>query len=265
MRATWMRGGTSKCWVFTESDLDAAGEDRTELLVRIFGSPDIRQIDGIGGGTSTTSKAVLLRPSRRPGVDVDYTFGQVSITEPTVDWASNCGNCSAVAGLYALQAGWVRPSGERTTVTVLNTNTDQLIRQEVPTPRRRVVNAGDNEIAGVPYPALGVRMGFVKPAGRTTGRLFPTGERRERIDDGAGGLEVTLIDACAPVVVVDAAALGLGGAEAPTEVDARPGLLARLERVRAGAARRTATGPASPPAEVVTSTRSSSPAALPRP
>jgi 2-methylaconitate cis-trans-isomerase PrpF len=160
----------------------------------------------------------------------------VSLTEPVVDWSSNCGNCSAVAGLYALLSGWVRPTGDVTTVKVLNTNTDQLIRQEVPTPGKRVTNDGDAGIAGVPYPSVGVKMGFVEPAGRTTGRLFPTGARAERVGDGEVEVDATLIDAGAPVVVVAAATLGLTGAETAAAVDADAALLARLERIRVAAA-----------------------------
>jgi hypothetical protein len=238
VKATWMRGGTSKCWVFAEEELGAVTEDRDDLLVRLFGSPDVRQIDGIGGGTSTTSKAVLLRPSHTRGVDVDYAFGQVSLTDTVVDWSSNCGNCSAVAGLYALQSGWVRPTGEVSTVKVLNTNTNQLIHQDVPTPDMRVVNEGDTLISGVPYPSVGVKMGFVEPAGRTTGRLFPTGQRVERINDGDTEFDVTLIDAGAPVVIVPATALGLTGGEAADELDSDSELLARLERIRVAAAGR---------------------------
>jgi hypothetical protein len=238
MKATLMRGGTSKCWVFAEEDLERATTDRDAMLVRLFGSPDVRQIDGIGGGTSTTSKVALLRPSAAPGVDVDYTFGQVSLTEPIVDWSSNCGNCSAVVGLYALLAGWLSPRGDITTVRVLNTNTGQLLRQQVPTPGLRVVNGGDSAIAGVPYPSLGVTVGFVDPGGRTTGRLFPTGRRIERIHDGVADIDATLIDAGAPVVAAEAATFGLDGTEGAAVLDSKPALLRRLETMRAAAARR---------------------------
>jgi 2-methylaconitate cis-trans-isomerase PrpF len=238
MKATLMRGGTSKCWVFAEEDLDSATTDRDAMLVRLFGSPDVRQIDGIGGGTSTTSKLALLRPSAVPGIDVDYTFGQVSLTEPIVDWSSNCGNCSAVVGLYALLAGWLPPRGDTTTVRVLNRNTGQLLRQQVPTPGHRVANGGDSAIAGVPYPSLGVTVGFVAPGGRTTGRLFPTGRRIERIHDGVADIDVTLIDAGAPVVAAEAAAFGLDGTEPAAVLDSKPSLLRRLETIRAAAARR---------------------------
>src|SRR5687768_2292984 len=132
--ATWMRGGTSKCWVFRRADLQVGDLSIDDVLLRIFGSPDHRQVDGVGGGTSTTSKAVILAPSSAEGIDVEYTFAQVGIDEAKVDWGSNCGNCSAVVASFAIREGWVRTDASETAVRVLNTNTDQLIVQRVPTP-----------------------------------------------------------------------------------------------------------------------------------
>ena len=112
--ATWMRGGTSKCWVFRRDDLDVPDLSVDEVLLRLYGSPDHRQVDGVGGGTSTTSKAVILAPSGDPDVDVEYTFAQVGIEEAKVDWGSNCGNCSAVVAPFAIREGWV-PAGQHET------------------------------------------------------------------------------------------------------------------------------------------------------
>ena len=236
LAATWMRGGTSKCWVFDRADLDAFGSDTAVVLLRAFGSPDPRQVDGVGGGTSTTSKAVILAPSGTGDADVDYTFAQVGIGEPVVDWGSNCGNCSAVVGLYALRRGWVRPTGELTTVRVRNTNTGQLIVQQVPTPGGHVEEDGTEHIPGVPFPGVGVRMWFRDPAGRTTGSLLPTGSPRDELAFDGQPVPATLIDAGAPVVVLDAASIGMAGWESPAEITARPGLLAALDGVRRQAA-----------------------------
>ncbi len=234
--ATWMRGGTSKCWVFRLADLVQLDLSVDEILLRVFGSPDHRQVDGIGGGTSTTSKAVILAASEAPGLDVEYTFAQVGIDEAKVDWGSNCGNCSAVVAAFAIREGWVPVGDLETTVRVRNTNTNQVIVQHVPTPDGRLDEAGTTRIPGVPFDGSPVRMGFVDPAGRSTGTLFPTGRPRDVVGRGGDRTDVTLVDAGAPVVAVPAAAVGLRGDETPAVIEATPGLLARLERVRREAA-----------------------------
>lgn len=238
--ATWMRGGTSKCWVFRAEDLAVPGLSVDEVLRRVYGSPDQRQVDGVGGGTSTTSKAVILSPTATDDVeaDVDYTFAQVGVDDGVVDWGSNCGNCSAVVAPYAVRAGWVDVDGPETTVRVRNTNTGQIIVQQVPTPGGELDESPTTQIPGVPFPGAPVRMGFVDPAGRSTGRLFPSGKSRDVLTVPADGddeplrVEVTLVDAGAPVVAVPAREVGLVGDEAPAAIDARPGLLALLDRVR---------------------------------
>lgn len=228
IHATWMRGGTSKCWVFEHEALAVPGRGVDEVLLRLYGSPDPRQVDGVGGATSTTSKAVLLAPSARPDADVDYTFAQVGVADGRVDWTSNCGNCSAVVGPYALRRGWVTPTGDVTEVRVYNTNTDQLIVLEVATPGGEPQEEGDAVIPGVAQPGLGVRMWFVDPGGRTTGALLPSGHAVDEIE----GVPVTLVDAGAPVVIVPAAAVGLSGHESATEIDADPARLTRLDGIR---------------------------------
>jgi 2-methylaconitate isomerase len=233
--AVLMRGGTSKCWVFDESDLDALGADRDGLLLRLFGSPDVRQIDGVGGATSTTSKAVLLRRSQEPGVDVDYTFAQIGITGEGVDWSNNCGNCSTTVGLYAVQQGWVRPTGETTRVAILNTNTGKRILQDVPTPDGEPTNRGEVHISGVPFPAPGIRMGFVRPQGAVSGTLLPSGRPVDTLDTPRGPVRASLVDAGNPGAVLWGPDLGLDGTEPPEQVDGDPGLLETLEAARAHA------------------------------
>lgn len=234
--ATWMRGGTSKCWVFERASLGVEGRSVDEVLLRLFGSPDARQVDGVGGGTSTTSKAVIVSRSSEDAADVDYTFAQVGTDQSVVDWGSNCGNCSAVVGLYAVRRGWVRMGQETTRVRVRNTNTGQLIVLQVPTPGGALEETGSEWIPGVPFPGTGVRMWFVDPAGRTTGRLFPTGQPADLLHVDHAAYEVTLVDAGAPLVVVRASAFGLDGTEDPAEIDARPGLLQQMDRLRREAA-----------------------------
>jgi len=209
--AVWMRGGTSKCWVFEREDLEATGFPIDDVLLRLYGSPDSRQVDGVGGATSTTSKAVILSKSSEPGVDVEYTFAQVGIDEGKVDWGSNCGNCSAVVAPYAVEKGWVRPQRGETLVRARNTNTGQMILQRVATPEGRWDPQLDTEIPGVPFPGTAVGLGFVDPAGRTTGRLLPTGNAVDALPVGGAAVEATLLDAGAPLVIVSAETAGLGG------------------------------------------------------
>jgi 2-methylaconitate cis-trans-isomerase PrpF len=236
--ATWMRGGTSKCWVFRREDLCIPDLSVDEVLLRLYGSPDHRQVDGVGGGTSTTSKAVILAPSTDPEVDVEYTFAQVGIEEAKVDWGSNCGNCSAVVSSFAIREGWVATRPGETSVRVLNTNTGQLMVQRVPTPDGRLDEGATEQIPGVPFPGAPVRMGFVDPGGRSTGHLFPTGNVRDRLSDAVGGVTVTLVDAGAPVVAARAADFGVRGDEEIAVLDAAPNLLHRLDAVRREAAMR---------------------------
>lgn len=234
--ATWMRGGTSKCWVFEWDSLQVPGKTVDEVLLRLFGSPDHRQIDGVGGGTSTTSKAVILSRSVSEDADVDYTFAQVGIDEQRVDWGSNCGNCSAVVAPYAIERGWVAAGPETTAVRTLNTNTNQLILQKVDTPGGELGHSGTQMIPGVPFPGMPVGMGFFDPAGRTTGRLFPTGEPMDKVTFDGRQVPATFIDAGAPVVIVEAESVGLTGHETAAEIDTRTELLVHLDDMRRDAA-----------------------------
>ncbi|MFD5278510.1 PrpF domain-containing protein [Pseudarthrobacter sp. NPDC058362] len=234
--ATWMRGGTSKCWVFEWDHLQVPGKTVDEVLLRLFGSPDHRQIDGVGGGTSTTSKAVILSRSVSAEADVDYTFAQVGVEEQKVDWASNCGNCSAVVAPYAIERGWVAAGADSTSVRTLNTNTNQLILQKVDTPQGELLYPGNQLIPGVPFPGMAVGMGFFDPAGRTTGKLFPTGDPVDKLDFDGRQVAVTLIDAGAPLVIVEAESVGLTGHETAADIDTRADLLAHLDNLRRDAA-----------------------------
>ncbi|MDI3329300.1 MAG: 4-oxalomesaconate tautomerase [Micrococcus sp.] len=227
-----MRGGTSKGLYFLAEDLPADRTARDALLLRLMGSPDTRQIDGLGGAHPLTSKVAVV--SARPGGGVDYLFLQVSVDEATVSDRQNCGNILAGVGPFAIERGLV-PAQEGTTsvlIHMLNTGSEALAT--VSTPGRKVTYAGDAAIAGVPGTASPVVLDYRGTAGSSCGALFPTGNRRDEF----AGVEVTCVDNGMPVVVVDAAALGVTGTESPAELEADARLCAAVEAVRleAGAA-----------------------------
>lgn len=231
-----MRGGTSKCWVFERSALQIPGFTVDEVLLRLFGSPDPRQIDGVGGGSSTTSKAVILSPSSEPGIDVDYTFAQVGIEQAVVDWGSNCGNCSAVIAPYAVEQGWVNAVAGEVSVRIRNTNTGQVLHERIAAPAAE--EPAGTYIPGVPFPGEAVEIGFVNPAGGTTGKRLPSGEARTVLDiptvDGGAyeNLEATLIDAGAPVIIISAQDAALGEVDFSLWITQSTSELARLDRIR---------------------------------
>ena len=236
IEAEWMRGGTSKCWVFETDHLERAGADLDDLLPRLFGSPDSRQIDGVGGATSTTSKAMILSRPADQDVDVEFTFAQVGIEEAAVDWGSNCGNCSAVVGLYAIEKGWVVPDGDSTRIVTRNTNTGQIIIQRVSTPAGALPIFPDAQMPGVVFPGYRVGLGFQNPAGKTTGLLLPTGSATDTIVAGGTRWTVSMVDAGAPVVSVRAEELGLDTARYDSWLPGVELQLDTLEQIRRQAA-----------------------------
>lgn len=236
LRFVLMRGGTSKCLMFKENDLPPAGPERDRVLLAAFGSPDPRQIDGLGGATSYTSKACIIAPSAREEVDVDYTFGQVNISLPMVDHGGNCGNCSSAVGPFAIDEGLVRVREGITRVRILNTNTQKLIVAEVPTHHGHAVYEGDYEIAGVPGTGARQRLWFYDPTGSMTGTLLPTSHVLDLFQVQERSIAVSLVDAANPVVFVQAHDIGLKGTEAVAEIDNRPEILAVLEELRGKAA-----------------------------
>ncbi len=206
-------------------------EARSRFLLRAYGAPDLRQADGVGGGTAFTNKVVIVKPSARPDADVDYTHAQVDYTKPNVDWNGTCGNCSSVPGPYAIHAGWVKPAGDVTRVRIFNTNTEKFVLVDVPTPGGVVAEEGDTYIDGVPFPGPLVRLGFHRPAGSVTGKLFPSGRPLDEVETPFGRVRFTLIDAANPFVFAFANDLGLSGGETVAEID-DPGD-ARAPRIRA--------------------------------
>jgi 2-methylaconitate cis-trans-isomerase PrpF len=231
IRGTLIRGGTSRGLYVTPDRLPPAGERRDEILVELFGTPDPLQIDGIGGGNSHTSKVMIVDGSDRPDVDVEYTFGQVGVETPTVDWSGNCGNLTSGVGVFALLAGLVRAAHPATELSLHNTNTDTRVDQVVPTTDGEPAVHGEHRVDGVPGTGARIDSCFADPGGAATGRLLPTGERRETVTVGDEEYPVSVVDATNPNVFVDAGDLGLDGTERPDELN-DPTLLDRLELIR---------------------------------
>ena len=232
-----LRGGTSKGVYLLEKDLPRDRAQWDPLLLRLMGSPDTKQIDGLGGAQSVTSKVAILRRSQRPDADVDYTFAQVSVDKALVSYMGNCGNISSGVGPFAIERGLVEPRGERTPVRIYNTNTDKIIVAEVCTPGGEVAYRGDLDIAGVPGTAAPVRLRFVRPAGTLGRGLLPTGRPVDVLQvPGLGPVEASIVDAANPLVFVRARDLGLSGRELPDQLNADPAMLELLETVRGLAA-----------------------------
>lgn len=239
IRAVVMRGGTSRGVFFRREDLPADPEVRDRVILAVLGGGDPygRQIDGLGGATSTTSKVVIAGPPSVPDADVDYTFGQVSVATPLIDYGGTCGNLTAAVGPFAIEEGWVRATGTLTTVRIWQTNTRKRILAHIPTGDGLPLVEGAYAIDGVPGTGAEIVLEFLAPGGAVASRLLPTGRPADRLDvPGLGPLTVSLVDAVNPVVFVPAAALGLTGLETPDRVDGDPELLARIEAVRAHAA-----------------------------
>ncbi len=214
--AVIMRGGTSKGVFFHAIHLPQDKDQRDRTILKIFGSPDPygRQMNGLGGGMPQNSKTAIISPSEDPDYDVVYDFGQVSIDRPIVDTKSNCGNISSAVGPFAVDHGLVPVVEPVTTVRIHQKNTDKLIIAEVPIKNGRYHDQGDYEISGIAGKGSKVTLRFNDPGGAVTGKLFPTGNRRDIIEvNGIGGIEVTMIDAANPVVLVSAKDIGLTGVE----------------------------------------------------
>lgn len=249
--ATYMRGGTSKGVFFRLEDLPEAarvpGVARDRLLQRVIGSPDPygKQTDGMGGATSSTSKCVIVSPSTRPGHDVDYLYGQVSIDTDFVDWSGNCGNLSTAAGAFAIHAGYVDPARVPAdgvcTVRIWQANIGKTILAHVPMAGGQVQEDGDFELDGMTFPAAEIVLEFIDPAdeGEDGGAMFPTGNLVDTLEvPGVGTLQATMITAGIPTVFVDAADLGYDGTELQPAINEDKAALARLEAIRVAGALR---------------------------
>lgn len=238
--AVYMRGGTSKGVFFQPKDLPTDPVKRDATLLRVIGSPDPygKQIDGMGGATSSTSKVVLVGPTSHPDCHVDYRFGQVAIDRPQVDWSGNCGNLSAAVGPYAIAQGLVSaPRDGIATVRIWQANLGKIIVAHVPMQDGDVQELGEFELDGVTFPAAEIQLEFLDPGAEDeagAGGMFPTGNLIDQLDiPGVGVLDVTLINAGNPTVFLAATALGLTGTEGQDDINDNPALLARCEAIRA--------------------------------
>ena len=245
--ATYMRGGTSKGVFFRLQDLPEAAQEpgaaRDALLLRVIGSPDPygKQIDGMGGATSSTSKTVIISKSTRPEHDVDYLFGQVSIDQAFVDWSGNCGNLSAAVGPFAISNGLIDPArlpkDGIATIRIWQANIQKTIIAHVPMTNGAVQETGDFELDGVTFPAAEVQLEFMDPAAEEEGAggaMFPTGQLVDDLEvPGVGSLKATMINAGIPTIFVNADAIGYTGTELQEAINSDPKALAMFETIRA--------------------------------
>ena len=232
----YMRGGTSKAVFFHEKDLPEDKSLWDDIFLKVMGTPDVKQIDGMGGTVSSTSKIAIIAPSNKPGVDVEYTFRQVDIVIPRVDGSANCENISSADGPFAIDEGLVPAVEPITVVRVLNTNTNKIIEEHVRVEDGHAMVHGNEVIQGVPGTGSRVDMYFEDPAGSKTGKLFPTGQKKEVFDvPGYGPAEVTVLDCSNPMVFIKASDLGIKGSEL-TELNQNKDVMEHIERIRGIAA-----------------------------
>jgi 4-oxalomesaconate tautomerase len=233
-----MRGGTSRGPFFLREDLPADDEAMKRVLLRVMGSPHVRQIDGIGGSDPVTSKVAMVRRSTHPGADVDYLFAQVFVDRALVDTSPPCGNMVTAVGPFAIEQGLVKARDPETVVRIWDVNTQSLIEATVQTPAGEVTYDGDTRISGVNDPAAPIALNLARMAGAKTGNLFPTGKRREDIL----GIAVSCVDMAMPCMFVPAAAVGRTGYETKEELDGDKALIDRLQELRMIAGERMGLG-----------------------
>lgn len=237
IRSVIIRGGTSKGVYIMKNELPSDPVTRDKVISSIFGGADERQIDGLGGANSLTSKVAIVSVSKREDADIDYTFGQVDVTTGNVDYNSNCGNILSGVGPFAIDEGLVEIEEPVTTVKIYNTNTNKVINAEVPVFNGKAVSEGDYSIDGVPGTGSKIVLDFIDAAGSKTGQLFPTGKRKERFDlEDFKDVEVSIVDVATPAVFVKAESIGLNGTELSSELSRYH--LDILEEIRGTAAER---------------------------
>ena len=237
IRAAIIRGGTSKGVFLFADELPHDSAVRDKVILAIFGSPDPRQINGLGGADPLTSKVAIISRSTRSDADVDYTFGYVGIDKAAVDYQGNCGNISFGVGPFAIDEGLIPAKEPLTMVRIFNTNTKKIIESEVPVSGGKAVTEGDFKIYGVPGSGARIVMNFVNSAGSKTGKLLPTGNVIDQIELSDGRkVRCSLVDAANPAVFVQAADIGFTGTELPQDTIANPRILEVMEEIRVKAA-----------------------------
>jgi 2-methylaconitate cis-trans-isomerase PrpF len=239
IRCAIYRGGTSRGVYFLDNDLPYPQAIRTQILLNILGSPDPRQVDGLGGGTSSTSKTMIVGPSRLQGTEVQMSFGQVSLHSSIVDWRGTCGNLTTAVGPFAIDQGLVTAVEPVTEVAIYSVNTRKRIIARVPVSQGRAMTQGDYKIPGVRGTGARIELEYVDPAGSFNGRLLPTGSTRDVIElEDKRKFTVSIVDAGHIVVFCDAQELGLRGTELPSELEEKSQVMATLEAIRSVAAER---------------------------
>ncbi|VTU19591.1 2-methylaconitate cis-trans isomerase PrpF family protein [Variovorax sp. RA8] len=239
VRCVLMRGGTSKALFFHEADLPPPGAVRDRLLKRAMGTPDVLQIDGLGGSRLVTSKVAIIKRSERGDADVDYTFAQIDVERDTVGYDANCGNISSAVAPFAIDEGLVEATEPVTTVRIHNTNTGTMLVSKVPVKNGRASVLGDCAIAGVPGTGAEILMDYSGTIGAKTGKLLPTGQVTDTItlEDGRR-IEVSVVDAATPCVFIAAGSLGLTGSELPPVISADRALIETIGEVQCKAGER---------------------------
>jgi len=236
LRCAIIRGGTSKGIFFKRNELPADPALRDKVILAVFGSPDVRQIDGLGGADVLTSKLAIVSRSTSPNADIDYTFGQVSFVKPFIDYKGNCGNISAAVGPYAIDEGMVPAIEPVTTVRIRQTNSNTVLVAEVPVKNGKAQVEGGFAIDGVPGTGAKIVLDWSGTVGGQTGKLLPTGNAKDILRAKGSDYEVSLIDAGNPHVFIAAGDLGLKGTETPAEIEENVALMDTIEAIRSEAA-----------------------------
>ena len=236
IKATYYRGGTSKGVFFQKKDLPTSDQNKlNELFLKVIGSPDTnqRQLNGMGGGVSSVSKCVIIRPSERDDADIDYNFIQIAIDKPIAEWNNNCGNLSGAVGPYAVQEGIIKPKEGENLVRIYQVNTDKIIHSTFQVKDGKPLIEGDYSIAGVHGAGSKVRLDYIEPGGSGTGKLLPTGNVIDEIEiKDYGKIKVSIVDAATPLVYLLAEDIGLKGTETPDELDAKTDKMNLIQKIR---------------------------------